>query len=60
MDAGHLEPDVRDVVEGEIHSQYLSAARARAALGWAPEFDLDAGLRETIAWYRDFLAGPRA
>jgi len=55
MDASHLEPDVRDVAEGEIHSQYLSAARAREALGWVPEFDLEAGLRETIAWYRQYL-----
>jgi len=55
MDTSHLEPDVRDVAEGEIHSQYLSAARAREQLGWAPEFDLEAGLRETIAWYRAFL-----
>jgi CDP-glucose 4,6-dehydratase len=55
MDASRLEPDVRDVAEGEIHSQYLSAARAREVLGWAPEFDLEAGLRETIAWYRAFL-----
>ena len=55
MDASHLEPDVRDVAEGEIHSQYLSAARAREVLGWVPEFDLEAGLRETIAWYRAFL-----
>ena len=54
MDASHLEPDVRDVAEGEIHSQYLSAARAREVLGWVPEFDLEAGLRETIAWYRAF------
>jgi CDP-glucose 4,6-dehydratase len=55
LEAGHLEPDVRDVAEGEIHSQSLSAARAREQLGWAPEFDLEAGLRETIAWYREFL-----
>jgi CDP-glucose 4,6-dehydratase len=57
LEAGHLEPDVRNVVEGEIHSQYLSAARAREALGWTPEFDLEGGLVETIAWYRGFLAG---
>ncbi len=57
MDAGHLEPDVRYAVEGEIHTQYLSAARAREVLGWTPEFDLEAGLRETITWYRAFLAG---
>ena len=56
MDVGHLEPDVRDVAEGEIHSQYLSAVKAREQLGWTPEFDLESGLRETIAWYRTFLA----
>ena len=56
MDASHLEPDVRDVAEGEIHSQYLSAVKAREQLGWTPEFDLESGLRETIAWYRTFLA----
>jgi len=55
MDAGHLEPDVRDVAEGEIHSQHLSAAKAREQLDWTPEFDLDSGLRETIAWYRAFF-----
>lgn len=59
MGASHLEPDVRGVAEGEIHSQYLSAARARKQLGWAPEFDLEAGLRETIAWYTEFLDGSR-
>ncbi|OGA01795.1 MAG: sugar dehydratase [Betaproteobacteria bacterium RIFCSPLOWO2_02_FULL_64_12] len=57
MDAGHLEPDVRNATVGEIHSQYLSAARARDLLGWAPEFDLESGLRETIAWYRAFFMG---
>jgi CDP-glucose 4,6-dehydratase len=55
MDAGHLEPEVLNVAEGEIRSQYLSAAKARKRLGWAPAFDLEAGLRETIAWYRAFL-----
>ena len=55
MDASHLKPDVRDVAEGEIHSQYLSAARAREQLAWAPEFDLEAGLREAITGYRAYL-----
>ena len=54
MDASHLTADVRNTAAGEIRSQYLSAAKARRWLGWAPEFDLEAGLRETIGWYRDF------
>ncbi len=50
-----LEPDVRDEASNEIREQYLSAERARKMLGWAPLYDLDEGLRETVAWYRDFL-----
>jgi CDP-glucose 4,6-dehydratase len=55
MDATHLAPDVRATATGEIHAQHLSAAKARAVLGWRPRWDLEAGLRETIAWYRAFL-----
>ena len=50
-----LQPDVRNEVSNEIRRQYLSAARARRLLGWKPLFDLDEGLRRTIAWYREFL-----
>jgi CDP-glucose 4,6-dehydratase len=49
-----LEPDVRDEATNEIRRQYLSAAKARRVLGWSPLFDLDEGLRRTIAWYREF------
>jgi len=31
-------------------------SRARQALGWAPRYSLEAGLLETIEWYRSFLA----
>lgn len=55
MDRTDLEPDIRASARGEIHSQYLSSAKARRVLGWGPRFDLDAGLRETVAWYRDFV-----
>lgn len=51
-----LEPDIRNTAQGEIPSQYLSAAKARRLLGWQPCYELEAGLRETIAWYRAFLA----
>ncbi len=57
MDCGHLAPDVRASAKGEIHSQHVSAAKARRVLGWAPSYGLDGGLAETIAWYRAFLAG---
>lgn len=58
MDRTDLDPDVRAAARGEIRSQYLSAAKARAILGWVPEFDLETGLRETVAWYRAFLSAP--
>ena len=51
-----LEPDVRNEASNEIRHQYLSAARARTLLGWAPLFSLDQGLERTTAWYRGYLA----
>jgi CDP-glucose 4,6-dehydratase len=51
-----LTADVRNEASHEIRHQYLSAARARERLGWAPLFSLDEGLERTIQWYRRFLA----
>lgn len=50
-----LQPDVRSEASHEIQHQWLSAAKARRDLGWAPLFTLDEGLDRTIAWYREFL-----
>ena len=50
-----LRPDVRNQAGSEIRRQYLSAAKARKVLGWRPAFDMDEGLKRTIAWYREFL-----
>jgi len=52
-----LEPIILDSAPGELRSQYLSAARARQKLGWAPQFSLEAGLKRTVDWYANFLAG---
>lgn len=51
-----LRPDVRNEVSNEIRHQYLSAAKARRVLNWSPMFDLDGGLKKTVAWYQEFLA----
>ena len=51
-----LKPEVRNEASNEIRHQYLSAAKARGELGWAPLFTLDEGLERTIAWYRDFFS----
>ena len=51
----NLEPDVRNEASNEIQRQYLSATKARQALGWSPLFDLEEGLRLTIDWYKEFF-----
>ena len=51
-----LEPEIRNEASNEIRQQYLNADKARQALGWAPLFTLEEGLKKTIAWYQDFLA----
>ncbi|MDP3685639.1 MAG: GDP-mannose 4,6-dehydratase [bacterium] len=56
MGAEHLAPDIQNVAQGEIHSQALSSVKARTILGWSPRYTLEEGLKETIAWYRTFLA----
>jgi CDP-glucose 4,6-dehydratase len=59
MDAP-LRPRVLGEARHEIKHQYLSSAKARRMLGWSPRYDLDDALRETIAWYEDFLTGSGA
>lgn len=55
MNAGKLKPKVKNEATGEIRNQFLSAAKARRLLGWRPRYDLEAGLAETIEWYRAFF-----
>jgi CDP-glucose 4,6-dehydratase len=52
----HLEPVILNDAPNEIPHQYLSAAKARRQLGWAPAYTLEQGLAETIAWYREYFA----
>jgi CDP-glucose 4,6-dehydratase len=51
-----LEPIVLGQATNEIPEQHLSAAKARAMLGWSPAHTLDDALAQTVAWYRDWLA----
>ena len=50
-----IEPEVLGTASGEIVNQYLSSAKAREVLGWAPAHGLDAGLVRTVEWYRGHL-----
>lgn len=56
-----VEPDVRGTgtPDGEIDRQWVDASRLRDLTGWAPQVDLDDGLRRTIAWYREHPAALR-
>ncbi len=49
-----VEPEVigRGNPAGEIDRQYVDTGKIRALVGWRPQVDLEAGLRETIDWYR--------
>jgi len=54
-------PDLKPIILGEakheIQDQYLDATKAKEMLGWTSRYTLEAGLRETAAWYREFFAG---
>jgi CDP-glucose 4,6-dehydratase len=52
-----LEPIILGTVTHEIQDEYLSTQRAQEILGWQPRHSLEHGVMETMAWYRDYLAG---
>jgi CDP-glucose 4,6-dehydratase len=55
MGRADLAPVILDNVRAEILDQYLDSGKAKHRLGWSARYSLDAGLTETIAWYRQFL-----
>jgi CDP-glucose 4,6-dehydratase len=50
-----LKPKILKIASGEIKAQYLSIEKAKAMLGWRPQFILSAGIKETYRWYQDFF-----
>lgn len=60
MGRSELRPVILNQASSEIREQYLDAAKARRVLDWSPRYQMDEGLRRTIAWYRDFLAADEA
>jgi CDP-glucose 4,6-dehydratase len=46
----NLEPKILNPAAPH-EEEHLDNSKARRLLGWSPQFDLPAGLRETIAWY---------
>ncbi len=55
MDRTDLKPIIENVASNEIREQYMVADKARQCLGWKPQFGMDKGLEESIAWYRQFF-----
>jgi len=51
-------PVVLDAAPMEIREQTLDSSKARERLGWQPRWELEAGLRETVSWYRAQLEAP--
>ena len=50
-----LVPEIRNEASNEIREQYLDASKLNAMLNWEPQFNLDAGIKKTVQWYRDHL-----
>jgi CDP-glucose 4,6-dehydratase len=54
-----LVPVVESTAQHEIRDQYLDASLVRSRLGWLPRYELDEGIRRTVAWYRAYFDGTR-
>lgn len=52
-----LQPEIQNP-NAPFEEEHLDNTKARKLLGWTPEFDLPAGLRETIAWFSDAPQSP--
>jgi CDP-glucose 4,6-dehydratase len=50
-----LQPIILNQAKHEIKHQHLSAEKARKLLNWHPQYNLEAGLKETITWYKTFF-----
>jgi CDP-glucose 4,6-dehydratase len=50
------EPVIQNTAQREILDQTLDASKAHRLLNWRAEWQLEDGLRETIAWYRSHLS----
>lgn len=53
----YIEPEILDSVKNEIIDQHLSSCKARNLLGWDSKYTLNEGLKLTVDWYRNYLAG---
>ncbi|MEZ4590735.1 MAG: GDP-mannose 4,6-dehydratase [Chloroflexota bacterium] len=54
-DYPEMEPVILNNVKNEVQDHFLNADKAYRLLGWQPQYTLESGLAETMAWYREFL-----
>lgn len=52
-----LEPVYREFRPADVRHSQADIGKAIRELGYAPAFDLEAGLRDAMPWYVDFLRG---
>lgn len=50
------EPKILGRARNEIDRQFLDSGKAGRVLGWKAEYALEQGLKETIAWYREYFS----
>lgn len=59
MGRPELKAKILNEATHEIPKQYLDCTKARTRMNWCPASTFDDGLRETIAWYREWLTARR-
>lgn len=48
-----IQPKILGQAKNEIDRQFLANGKAKAVLGWAPQYSLDDGMKETVEWYKE-------
>lgn len=52
----NVQPKVLGQAKNEIDRQYLDSTKAKKVLGWECRYNIDEGLKETIAWYKGYFS----
>lgn len=55
MGKKHLKPTILNEATGEIRQQFLDCTKARETLAWQSNYPLEEAMKQTIAWYQDYL-----
>lgn len=55
----NVKPKILNQANNEIKKQYLCVDKVKKTFDWEPKYTLDAGLKETIEWYKKYLASEK-